>query len=238
MLNINNIVYQLPIEVDTVKILKELETLVLPNFKKDVNNVYGASIGLNITNIKNTPIDNWYNTRTGNMDLLKDMDTGEELTKSYPKYTLGFPGEWRNNVEAFYSTGSSDKDFIYWHPDLIDGEIYRLNNKIAEHFDIDNNLRCRASFCRGSNKVNFHSDPHTPWRVHVNLKSNNGATWRFRSLESDETIEWIQPLDSLWLIRTGNVQHSIEVDQDDIRWQLFYHIWQSNLPSPYHFTQS
>ena len=234
MLDLNTIVFKLPIEVDTAKILAELQTRVLPNFNKDVANKLGeiGKAGLSITNLRDAPIDKWYNTSNGTMDLLKDMDTGEELSKMY---RVGIPDRWRNNIEAFYSDGSGDRDFKYWHPDLIDGEMHSLSKRIAEYFNIDNNLRCRASFIDGNNDLAFHSDPHTPWRVHVNLKSNNGATWRFRSLESDETIEWIQPLDSIWLIRTGNVQHSVEVNRYDIRWQLFYHIWQSNLPSPYDF---
>jgi len=241
MLDITNIVYQLPIEVDTAKILKELETMVLPNFNKDVVNNLDeiGKIGLNITNLRNTPNNRWYNAPvdTAHMDFLKDMETDEIIPKLYTTYTTGYPGIQRNNIEAFYKDGSSDRDFIYWHPDLIDGEMYRLSKRIAEHFDIDNNLRCRASFMNGNNKLSFHSDPHTPWRVHINLKSKQGATWIFRTLECDKTVKWIQPKESVWLIRTGNVQHSVKVYGDDIRWQLFYHIWQSKLPAPYYFNQ-
>jgi len=232
MLDINSIVYQLPIEVNSTKLLNELDNLVLPYFEKDVkHNLKNiGSAGLAITNLSTTPLASWYNTAYNRtMSKMVDLDTNEELTKNYQKFTLGFPGNRRDNVEARYDDGTGDRDFVHWHPSLINGEIYNLKNCIADFFKIDNRLRCRASFLSGYTKIGFHADPHTPWRVHINLKSGPGTRWIFRTLNPNKTIEWIQPPNSVWLIRTGDVQHSVEVQEDETRWQLFYHIWQTNL---------
>lgn len=238
MLNINTIVYKLPIEVNSTKLLNELDNLVLPYYEKDVRNnlknIGAANIA--ITGLENTPHDMWYsNQYCRAMTKMTDLATGEMLSKHYSKFTLGFPGAWRNNLEAQYDNGTGDRSFVHWHPGLIDSEMYNLKNRIADHLQIDRQLRCRTSFIQGPNKINFHADPHTPWRVHVNLKSAAGGTrWFFRTLDPVEIIEWVQPPDSVWLVRTGDVQHSVEVQENETRWQLFYHIWQSNLGSNYH----
>jgi hypothetical protein len=239
MLNINNIAYQLPIEVDSTKLLNELDNLVLPHFNKDVKDinalVNSKGANISITSLETTPLDKWYTSGYNRpMTRMKDTTNGEELTKHYQKFTLGFPGQWRDNLEAMYDDGTGDRDFVHWHPSLIDSEIYNLKNRIADFFKINNRLRCRASFLPGYTKMGFHADPHTPWRVHINLQSGPGTRWIFRTLDPKETVEWVQPKDSVWLIRTGDVQHSVEVAEGEVRWQLFYHIWQSNLGPNYH----
>jgi hypothetical protein len=237
MLDINTIVYKLPIEVNSTKLLDELDNLVLPCYDKDIKNDL-MSIGatnISVTGLSNTPLDNWYSTEYNRaMSKMVDLDTNEELTKNYANFTLGFDGAWRNNLEARYDNNVSDRDFTHWHPNLIGSEIFNLKNRIAKHLQISDQLRCRASFIYGYRKMNFHADPHTPWRVHVNLKSGPGTRWFFRTLDPMKTIEWVQPPDSVWLVRTGNVQHSVEIQKDETRWQLFYHIWQSNLGPNYH----
>lgn len=237
MLDINTIVYQLPITVDSTRLLDELNTLVVPRLNLDViddlKNIKATSIS--ITSRKNQPADRWYQSNYNRtMTSVKDMSTGEVLPRMYNKYTLGFPGAWRDNVEGYYDDGIGDRSLCHWPPDLADSEIYNFSRRITQYFNIDTPLRCRASFIHGYRKMTFHSDPHTPWRVHVNLKSGPGTRWLFRTVEPEETIEWIQPKDSVWLVRTGDVQHAVEVPEDEIRWQLFYHLWQRDLGPRYH----
>jgi len=237
MLNISNIAYQLPIEVDSTKILDELDNLVLPHFNKDIKNNLEQlkSANISLTGLKSFPHDQWYNSSYNRtMSIMRDRFTGEEVTKYYSKFTLGYPGGWRDNLEALYEDGIGDRDFIHWHPTMIGSEIYNLKNRIADFFKIDNQLRCRISFMTDYDHMTFHADPHTPWRVHVNLKSGPGSRWVFRTLDPEETIEWHQPKNSVWLIRTGDVQHCVKVPKDETRWQLFYHIWQTNLGPNYH----
>jgi hypothetical protein len=237
MLDINSIVYQLPIEVNSTKLLNELDNLVLPHVNKDIKNNLKSigAINVSITGLENTSPEDWYRTKYNvTMSKMTDLATGEMLSKNYSKFTLGFPGAWRNNLEAQYDNGTGDRSFVHWHPGLIDSEMYNLKNRIADHLQIDRQLRCRTSFIQGPNKINFHADPHTPWRVHVNLKSGPKTRWFFRTIDPTETIQWVQPADSVWLVRTGNVQHSVEVAKDETRWQLFYHIWERNLGPNYH----
>ena len=242
MLDINTIVYKLPIEVDTTKIIGELEALVLPYYMKktlDPNWRKKPNCNISITGLPDTPLSNWFNLNNGTMSVHKDGDTGETLTKNYQKYTLGYAGPWRREVNAYYEgTNTGDKDLIAWHPRLLKSEMFRLKNAVATYLGIDNNLRCRASFSSGgtggSRIINFHSDPHTPWRVHVTLKTGPNTKWLFRDVEQNKIIEWYQPLGSVWLVRTGNIQHTVNVGDNEIRWQLFYHIWKTNLGPNYH----
>lgn len=240
MLDISTIAYQLPIEVDCTKLLNEIDNLVLPYYDKDIKNNLASTKGVNIsiTGTASNSLDNWYNSAYNRpMTTLRDRDTGEEFVKTlqnFKKFTLGFPGGWRNNMESLYDDGVSDEDLIHWHPTLIGSEIYNLKNRIADFLKIDNQLRCRASFLHSGTQMNFHTDPHTPWRVHVNLKSGDKTSWLFRTVNPTEIIEWVQPKNSVWLIRTGDVQHSVRVAEGETRWQLFYHIRQTNLGPNYH----
>lgn len=238
MLDINTIVYKLPIEVDTTRLIDELEALVLPFYDKnteDPNWRTKPGSNISITGLIDTPLDNWFNVNNGIMREHKDGDTGETLTKNYQKYTLGYAGPWRREVNAYYKgSNKGDKDLIAWHPSLLKSEMFRLKNAIAEFLDIDSNLRCRTSFIGGRHIMSYHSDPHTPWRVHVTLKSGPNTKWLFKDVEGNQTLEWHQPVGSVWLIRTGNIQHGIDVGVDEIRWQLFYHIWKTNLGPNYH----
>ena len=107
MLDINTIVYKLPIEVDTTKLIGELEALVLPFFKKKADNpnwrTGRPSSNISITGLPNTPLNDWFNANNGAMTVLKDGDTGELLARDYDKHTLGFAGAWRREVNAYYA---------------------------------------------------------------------------------------------------------------------------------------
>ena len=85
MLDINTIVYKLPIEVDTTKLIGELEALVLPFFKKKADNpnwrTGRPSSNISITGLPNTPLNDWFNANNGAMTVLKDGDTGELLAR-------------------------------------------------------------------------------------------------------------------------------------------------------------
>jgi len=239
MLDINTIAYRLPIEVDSARILNEIDNLVLPHSDSYIRNknhlLKSNGAGISITGLQSFPPENWYRSLYHPiMSVLKDNTTGEHIDKKYGTFTLGFPGAWRDNLEASYDNGIRDKDLIHWHPSLINSEIYNLKNRIADFLKISNQLRCRLSFSTKNTKLGFHSDPHTPWRVHVNLKSGPNTYWKFRTLDPIEIIKWKQPTESVWLIRTGNVQHAVEVGDGEIRQQLFYHIWERDLGLNYH----
>jgi hypothetical protein len=230
MLDINTIVYQLPIEVNSTEIIKDVERYIIPRFKV---NVLETSAGLNVTDIPGTT--NWFNgPNGGNMAYHLDGNTGERVFRNYEKFTLGFPGKWRDDILAYYKDDTCDRDYKEWPLFLKESSLFTMQNKIAEYLVIDTHLRCRMSFLHGPFSIGYHSDPHTPWRAHINLKSGKETKWLFKSVETKQVVEWKQPPDTVWLIRTGNVQHAVEVEEGAVRWHLFYHIWQRNLGPNYY----
>lgn len=228
MLDIDNIAYRLPIAVDAEKILNEVETFILPGKEKLYNSC------TSITNTTSTDHDSWFHCNPGAMTKMYDPHAKAEVTKHYSKYQLGFPGPWRDDLIASYDNGTTDKEMIYWHPALIGSEIYNLGQRIENFFSLPYKMRCRLSFLKGPTGLNKHADPHTPWRVHVNLKSGPNTRWVFYDVDAGQELEWHQPSNSVWLIRTGNIQHGVRIGNEEIRWQLFYHIWNKNLGPNYH----
>jgi hypothetical protein len=230
MLDINTIVYRLPIEINFDKINAEIVTIVNKCSYAFPNT---SAIAISVTSSKKTSLDQWYNYNTGAMHISKDRVTGEQVTKNWNKYTLGFPGPYRE-IDSYYRDGTADRELIQWHPDMVNSEMFYFKDRIAEFFNIDNNLRCRLSHIRGQYSIGRHCDPHTPWRVHVNLKTGPRTHWKFHDIETNKSIEWYQPTGSVWLVRTGNVQHEVNVPAGETRLQLFYHIWQRDLGPNYH----
>jgi hypothetical protein len=231
MLDISEIVHPLPIAVDADLLRQEYEKFVLsqrPDLQRRPNN-YSKTFA--ITNVKSTPHDSWFSQEAGVMKLLKDPATNEEVLRLTNKWTLGYPGPRRDNLMAYYPNGVADKDLIHWHPDMIDTEMHRLASRIKEYLGIDYNLRCRLSVSHGQVEIDRHLDPHTPWRVHVALDSGSESHWTFYDeVGSTDSIKWKQPKDTVWLVRTGDVQHSVFVPSGEYRLQLFYHVWHRDLP--------
>jgi hypothetical protein len=233
MLNIDTIAYQLPIEIDLDKIQTEFDLVMRKSLQFNKLPVQNSGLSVSVTGTTHTPLEHWYNYNFGAMGVSKDRLTGERVTKDWERYTLGFPGKYRE-IDSYYQNGTLDRDLIHWHPDMIDSEMFHFKNRNAKFFNIDNNIRCRLSVLNGFWNIPKHSDPHTPWRVHVNLKSGPNSYWKFHNIETNESITWQQPTGSVWLVRTGNIQHEVVVPAGESRWQLFYHIWERNLGPNYH----
>lgn len=236
MLNFNDIVYQLPIQVNADKIIKELETLVIPKFNPEIfdySNLKGKSCNCSITGTATTPTDTWFKENGGPNAFLKDNDTGEILDKLYRQWTLGYPGPRRKNVHGYLDNGVNDRDLTVWPDILLNSELYRVGQEIKKYLNISA-VRCRVSFIKGEKYIKPHTDPHTDWRVHINLKSGPDTCWEFSEIGSDDVIAWKQPQGSTWLIRTGTVQHAVRVPRDEERWQVYFHLWEDNLGSAYY----
>lgn len=230
VLDINNIAYPLPIEVNVDKLLNEVETLIIPKMGK--LSVPGDSCS--ITGNQNTPLDQWFRSNRGAMTKVIDPKFGVELDRKFSKFQLGFLGGWRDDLQAYYEDGTADRSLVKWHPDLVNSEILALNDRVAKFLKISSVMRCRLSLIQGPYSLPKHADPHTPWRVHVNLKSGPGTHWTFYDVANNQRLDWCQPTGSVWLMRTGDIQHSVTVGPGDVRWQLFYHIWQKNLGPDYY----
>lgn len=233
MINLDSIVYKLPIDVDVDKLNDEALKIINCCKKARTINKRASAVNIAVTGNKNTPLYNWYDHNIGDMNSIKDAITGEELTKDFENYTIGFPGPFRE-VHSYYANGNNDRELTHWHPDMVNSEMFRLKDQIASYFNISNTLRCRLSLLYGHYWIGKHADPHTPWRVHINLKAGLGCRWKFHDIENNESIEWYQPTGSVWLVRTGNIQHEVTVPVGSNRLQLFYHIWERDLGPNYH----
>jgi hypothetical protein len=237
MLDINSIAYQLPIEANTDLLCAEVEQFILNERPEYRGPKIDWANSFSVTNLKVIPKDLWFRAHNGPMKSLIDPATGENISKDYTRYTLGYPGTWRDNLMAYYKNGTADKDLVHWRDDMQDTEMYRLGQRIKEFFKLDYNLRCRVSMHWGEAQVTRHSDPHTPWRVHITLKTGPKSHWGFYdpdNFNSDECLIWEQPPGSVWLVRTGNIQHQVYVPRGEYRLQLFYHIWNKDLGPNYH----
>ena len=231
MLDINTVVYQLPIEIDSSKIIDKIESVIMPKIGE------GAS-DCSVTGTDDTNLDRWFSLNRGILSRVYDPATKSLIPRDFVKYpNIGIPMPWRDDFIAINADGNADQELVKWHPSMINGEIFNLKERIAEYLKIDPVLRCRCSFFKGPRSIPRHSDPHTPWRAHVNLKSGPGTEWIFFDEGSDEPVHWHQPSGTVWLMRTGNVEHAVNVPPGETRWQLFYHIWQKDLgPNYYRYT--
>jgi len=234
MIDINTVVYQLPIEVDVAQLYKEASIIFQTSLRSQLQKSESAGFSISVTGKPpDERLHRWYDHANGDMKITKDAVTGELLTKDFAKYTTGFPGPFRE-VNSYYENGTSDRDLTQWHPTMIDSEMFQLKERIASYFNIPSDLRCRISRIYGKFSIGKHADPHTPWRVHVNLKTGPKSHWKFYDVENNESVEWFQPTGSVWLVRTGNVQHEVVVPLGETRIQCFYHIWQRDLGPNYH----
>lgn len=233
MLDINTIAYKLPIEIDSTKLLNEIDNLVLPKTNYNPNT---TSRCISITNLADTPIDTWFDTNPGTMVYQKDQNgnilkNGDWVHADYSHIRTVLT----DKIVGYYINGASDRDLIHWHPDLKNSEIVALKDRIAKHLCVDNQLRCRFSTIPGPFTMGSHCDPHTPWRVHVSLKTDPTIVWKFKKPgDASKILTWHQPPDSVWLIRTGNIEHSVVVPEGKLRWQLFYHIFSTAIPEQYY----
>jgi len=228
MLDISTVVYQLPIEVDSNKIINEIDSLIMPKIGKNAGDCA-------VTGTDSTDLDQWFLSNRGILDKVYDPNTKRLVLRDFVKYpNTGLSVPWQDDFVAINGDGNADQDLTKWHPSMVNSEMFNLKDRIANYLKIDTALRCRCSFLNGPRTIPRHSDPHTPWRAHINLKSGPGTEWIFFDEGSEEPVRWRQPGGTVWLMRTGNVEHSVHVPPGEIRWQLFYHIWQKDLGPNYY----
>jgi hypothetical protein len=192
---------------------------------------------LNITVLPNTPAADWFTSMGGGFALghpmaeLRDADTGEVISRDWVGFTSR-PSDSPREIRAhFPNSPLGDHDITAWHPTLVRSEMHRLRDRIAHHLGIDAAMRCRASIMHGPHCIRPHRDPHTPWRVHVALGDCPRTRWWFHDRDGDR-IQWHQP-PGVWMIRTGDIQHSVTVAEQEQRWQLWYHVTQDDLGPAY-----
>jgi hypothetical protein len=108
--------------------------------------------------------------------------------------------------ERILPCGRRDEEIIHW-PDIFDNSyIKELGNIFSELINIKN-PRVRLSCQPGS--IDYHNDPHTPYRIHIAIESNPDAIWKFKEKCGTEHSIY-QPADGVpVLIETGITKHAV-----------------------------
>jgi hypothetical protein len=99
-----------------------------------------------------------------------------------------------------------------------------LGDYFANLFKV-NSYRVRCSYLNNVSEdaeFKLHNDPHTPYRLHICLKTDPSIKWLF--VDKDTTQHYIhQPADgSPVLIETGTTQHQIVCPQNVTRMHLWF----------------
>lgn len=151
------------------------------------------------------------------------ITTSEKMLDNYDfrKYT-GVSSPDKNGIRRL-KTGEYDWDIVYWPKILENSYMRELSDKFSDLIKI-NKPRCRMSRLFGSetwNEISYHYDEHTPYRIHIALKTNPNTIWRFR--ENEKITEIHQPADGIpVLIKTNSVEHSVFIPVGTERMHLWY----------------
>ncbi len=71
------------------------------------------------------------------------------------------------------------------------------------------------------NEISYHYDEHTPYRIHIALKTSPDTIWRFK--ENGKITEIHQPADGIpVLIKTNSLEHSVFIPIETERVHLWY----------------
>lgn len=150
---------------------------------------------------------------------------GVTTTKEYINEN---PPDYRrfNTISAFdefgerrYPGGERDEDITCWPSVLENSYMKELGDTFSDLLKIYN-PRVRMSV---GNKIPFHTDPHTPYRIHIALEAYPDSVWVFRHKDgTEETI--FQPADGIpALVETGETAHSVKMlGEHRNRIHLFY----------------
>jgi hypothetical protein len=113
--------------------------------------------------------------------------------------------------ERILPDGERDEEIVHWPVPLRNSYIKKLGDVFSELVQIKT-PRVRMSV---DARVDYHNDPHTPYRIHIAINSNPEAVWKFRETNGTEHIIY-QPADgNPVLIETGKTQHAVTRNLND-----------------------
>jgi hypothetical protein len=122
-----------------------------------------------------------------------------------------------------YPDGEFDQNLVHWPKILENTYMKELGDYFAQILNVTH-YRCRASYYNSLDKDfvgELHNDPHTPYRIHIALKSDPNVKWILVD-EHSNTYDIHQPADSTpVLIETGTTQHQVIVPKNSVR----IHFW-------------
>lgn len=128
-------------------------------------------------------------------------------------------------------SGERDEDVIHWPLQLEKSYIRRVGEELSSCLGLPPLPRVRTSTLIGGMMPNIgmHLDCHTPFRVHIALKTSPGTFWHF--LASDgRRMRVHQPADGIpVLLETGSTQHAVEIEKGTVRMHLWYQ-WYHPMP--------
>lgn len=151
------------------------------------------------------------------------ITTSEKMVDNYDfRVYTGVSAPDKNGIRKL-KTGERDWDIVYWPKVLENSYIKELSDTFSELIQVYK-PRCRMSKLYGFdswNVIDYHHDEHTPYRIHIALKTTPGSVWRFR--KNGEVTEIHQPADGVpVLIKTDTVEHSVFIPKGTHRTHLWY----------------
>ena len=129
-----------------------------------------------------------------------------------------------NGVRTFPS-GETDTDLVFY-PKVLEGSyIQSVEQMVSSYLGLSSPRIRISKFIGGvgAHKINyldFHTDPHTPYRVHIALTVMPNVYWKFKTNEQEYKIH--QPADGVpVLIEVAETAHAVTIPFGSVR----YHIW-------------
>jgi hypothetical protein len=151
----------------------------------------------------------------------------DDLNYDFGKYAGTSEFISNDSLLKKYPDGDIDQNLIYWPKILEKSYMKELGDYFASIFQVKH-YRTRASYFNTVNHSNnlkitgLHNDPHTPYRVHIALKTNPNIKWKFVD-ELGEIYSVHQQADGVpVLIETGKTKHQIEIPENSIRIHLWF----------------
>lgn len=122
--------------------------------------------------------------------------------------------------ERLLGSGERDEDIVYWPKKLANSYMKELADIFSDAIGIKN-PRVRMSV---NATISSHSDPHTPYRIHIALMTDPLILWHFR--EANGNMHSIhQPADGIpVLIETGITEHGVSIPHDKVNRKRI-HLW-------------
>ena len=247
----SNCIYRININFDEEKLLSEANDIMESGkdrhkFLNKINNKKQVMQSWCITSTKERAKEleksEFYSTHVvpegDNARLRIDQITNERVVQHDNKF--------REKVDAYFIDPSVDErqsesvlrnhiickesDLTNYHHSLPeDSEIRKIDRAIGRYFNIPCNFRVRLSKLHNIDHKTFkpHTDPHTPWRVHICLKGDHSSKWHFRNSQTGKKTQFIQAKNRVYLVRTNTVQHWVSCN--DWRKHIFWHIYHNDL---------
>ena len=135
-----------------------------------------------------------------------------------------FPNTRRIKV---YEDGEFDQNIVHWPKILENSYMKELGDYFAKILNVTR-YRARGSYfdtkthMTSGFKTDLHRDPHTPYRIHIALKTSPEVNWFL--VDKDNNSHYIhQPADGVpILLETCFTQHQVIVPPDSVRMHFWF----------------